>query len=164
MATKEPPASARNAPAQASGRRAAKPASSGSFLDDWLNKRRIGTPPPSISPAKTPLPPQPQPTAPAAANQFQPTQTPTQAAPAVQNISSNEIEQVEVSKIVAELKQQLDTPQAPAPETPEEPEEPKLKLRPKAKTEHTFDLKPGKDDTIFIDQDGSFRELDADKK
>ena len=81
-------------------------------------------------------------------------------APAAQNISSNELERAEVSKIAAELKQQLDTPQTPVPPKTEEPEEKLPKLRAKSKTEDTIDLKPGKDDTIFIDRDGSFHTAD----
>ena len=164
MATKEtaPTMPARGTRTSPQRSATAKPNPNASFLDEWLNKRRSGTPPPTISPAKTQLPAQPQAVPSASTNQFQPTATPTMPAPAAQNISSNEIEQAEVSKIAAELKQQLDTPAKPAEPTPE-PESTLPKLRPKAKTEHTFDLKPGKDDTIFIDQDGSFHLAEEEK-
>ena len=187
MATRKPsrPASA-NRGASAAGRpkAGAKPAASGSFLDNWLDKRKSGTPPPAAPPPNPNLPPaNTQPTiqpARSASNQyqappavaappapthqpFQPTNNPTQpAAQNSQNISSNEIEQVEVSKIAAELKQQLDTPKAP--EAPKAPEPPKIKLRAKSKTEATIDLRPGKDDTIFIDRDGSFHDAKDDPK
>ncbi|MDL2363418.1 MAG: ATP-binding protein [Patescibacteria group bacterium] len=162
------------------------PASGSSFLDDWLNKRRSGTTAPSVppyqpQPANSFAPaPQPAPLTPVqplsqpapietpkitlgqktritsdpdvpadtsnqrpAPQQFQPT-----AATVVQptngdtkNISSNELEQTEIDKIANELKQQLGTVK-PVVTTP--------------KTEHTSDLKPGEDDTIFIDRDGTF--------
>ena len=160
---------------------AKKPAGKGSFLDEWLDKRRTGAPQPSVGAAKSSLPPQqpqqplqaPQQAAPpvtaeppsAADTVFQPTANPTQAAPPVQNISSNELERNEVNQIAAELKQQLDTPaQAAQPKPPEavvEPELPKIKAKPK--TEHTFDLKPGEGDTIFIDRDGTFRTVSDDE-
>lgn len=160
----------------------AKPAASGSFLDNWLDKRKSGTPQPSAPPANPNLPPlNSQPTIQPARSgssqyqapptvtppaepprqPFQPTNNPTQPAEGkTQNISSNEIEKVEVNKIAAELKQQLDTPKVPeVPKPPKEPEPPKIKLRAKSKTEATIDLSPGKDDTIFIDRDGSFRDV-----
>ncbi len=58
-------------------------------------------------------------------------------------------------KIAAELKQQLDTPE---PDKPLQKAQPKLKKRPKPKTEDTMSLETGKDDTIFIDRDGTFHE------
>lgn len=65
-------------------------------------------------------------------------------APATKNISSDELAQNEVDKIAAELKQELN----------------RSKKAPVAvkKTEHVADLQSGKDDTIFIDRDGSFRQ------
>jgi hypothetical protein len=111
--------------------RSAAPTAGSSFLDDWLNKRRSA------------------PTAPAAPQSapVMPTQAPQPTSG--QNISSDELEQGEVDKIAAELKQEL----SPKPE-------PQKIL----KTEHTVDLQPGKDDTIFIDRDGSFRPADEAKK
>lgn len=58
------------------------------------------------------------------------------------NISSDEIEQTEVDKIAAELRHELD--------------DSKKSTQPQPNKTHNVELKPGKDDTIFIDQDGSF--------
>jgi hypothetical protein len=171
---------ASGAPAASARPTAMTPGTQPSFLDDWLNKRRPGAPapaaqaarpspqasPPTITrqpghtmlteppagqqvPGKQPLPPQPFSTAPA------PPQT---VKPSSQNISSDELEQSEVTRIAAELKQQLDTPELPKPPEPEP--EPKLK----AKTEDTIDLQSGQDDTIVIDRDGSFRSSKDAKK
>ena len=159
------------------------PAAGGSsFLDDWLNKRKTGAiapAAPAYAPAASPTQPlqaavpteQPkitvtpktmlknEPDAPepvvtagtpraATPTEVQAFQTgPPPAAPVVaggdtKNISSNEIEQSEVDKIAAELKQQLGAP--------------KNVTLGGTKTEHQADLKPGNDDTIFIDRDGSF--------
>jgi len=127
---------------------AAAPATSGSFLDDWLQKRRTASVGPARSAATAttaPVMTTPAPTpAPAAASGLQPV---GQLAGPTQNISSDELEQSEVDKIAAELKQQLD---------------PKPAEKTAAKTEATIELKAGKDDTIFIDQDGSFH-LNDDK-
>jgi hypothetical protein len=80
---------------------------------------------------------------------FQPAPMPAPVAPGgdTKNISSNEIEQSEVDKIAAELKQQLGGP--------------KNVTLGGEKTEHHAELKPGNDDTIFIDRDGSFHLNDA---
>jgi hypothetical protein len=137
----------------------AAPAGGSSFLDDWLNKRRAGQPQPSAAPyvpqtaaagapaappvtASTPLAPAPSP------------QNATQ--PATKNISSGELEQNEVDKIAAELKQELDKP-APKPVEIPKPAEP-------PKNSGHIELKPGKDDTIFIDNEGTFHLNDNDKK
>jgi hypothetical protein len=61
--------------------------------------------------------------------------------PLTQNISSDEIEQDEVNKIAAELKHELDK---------------KAETKPAPKTEATFELQSGKDDTIYIDREGNF--------
>lgn len=122
------------------------PASSASFLDDWLNKRRSVLP---SSPGSTSQPPATPAAADAALNP-NPVQTPPAAAEAAtttQNISSNEIEQSEVDKIAAELKDQLNAPKAPTAEKP-------------AKSEDELDLQPGKGDTIFIGRDGTFQQTD----
>ncbi len=151
---------------------AKKPAGKGSFLDEWLDKRRTGTPQPTVGAAKSQMAQQPasqpaqqpmQQQAPPQSAPFQPPVAPTQPAPATQNISSNELEQAEVSQIAAELKQQLDTPAQPQPAQQSEPVvQPTLpKLKAKPKTEASSDLKPGDGDTIFIDRDGSFRGLDS---
>lgn len=120
-----------------------------SFLDDWLSKRQsrsaltdpaagtsLAAPPAIQSPTVRPF----ETTAAAKAN---PQLTPSET----KNISSDEIEQSEVDKIAAELRQQLDSP-------------PKLSKSAKkfAKTEDTIDMSPGQDDTIFIDREGTFHE------
>ncbi len=91
-------------------------------------------------PGQTPQPApasEPAPTAPASSD---PQLTPSET----KNISSDEIEQTEVDKIAAELRQQFAAPSETA-------------KKPPAKTEHEFDLQPGQGDTIFIDQDGTFQ-------
>lgn len=151
----------------AAGAAAARPAAGGSFLDDWLNKRRAGSPAggapgtaPVAGPARSMAPatapqlssssaaataPSPQAVSSANTATIRPVGPP---ADATKNISSDELARNEVDKIAAELKQELNKPKqasgsaAPAPK----------------KTEHVADLSPGKDDTIFIDRDGSFHE------
>lgn len=83
---------------------------------------------------------------PPASSGSQPTLTDT-VPKATKNISSDEIEQTEVDKIAAELRQQLD-----APASAHQP------AKPLAKTEDTIDMSPGQDDTIFIDREGVFHE------
>ncbi len=153
------------------------PSSGSSFLDEWLNKRKSGTGAagavPTTGPTasassinrqqhgallqaqpvntpNTPLPPQPfrpppvqTPTNPG--NQLDPAQTNTK------NISSNELEQNEIDKIAAELKQELNSSKAPPNNLPI----PAPKI-----TEHDVDLQSGSSDTIFIDRDGSFRQAE----
>ncbi|MEK7600182.1 MAG: ATP-binding protein [Patescibacteria group bacterium] len=71
------------------------------------------------------------------------------------NISSNELEQSEVHQIAAQLKQDLDTPEAAV-----QPEEPVIK-----KTEHIADLESEEGDTIVIGRDGTFQQAaNKDKK
>jgi hypothetical protein len=120
------------------------PAQPGSFLDEWLAKRQTG---PAAAPTiqtqnnRTALSDQPPaaPT-PVADTTFQSNATPPPPPPEdTTNISSEELEQGEVDKIAAELKQELDN-------------------KPLTKTEHIADLRPGKDDTIFIDRDGAIRQ------
>jgi hypothetical protein len=89
----------------------------------------------------------PQPAQPAPRPAAQPDQK-------ARNISSHTLEEGEVHKIAAELKQQLDTPGS---DKPAEEALPKLKKRPKPKTEDSVSLEAGQDDTIFIDRDGTFR-------
>ncbi|HSX45904.1 MAG TPA: DUF87 domain-containing protein [Candidatus Saccharimonadia bacterium] len=144
------------------------PTGTGNFLDEWLDKRRSGAVSASpAAPASSPVPSSPWSAPAPAAPQAQsyqpppawPTATPTTPAPAqTQNISSNEIEQGEVDKIAAELKQEIVPPAeaqpapatapAPAPEPP--------------KTDHTVELhsdeaKSADEGDIFIDRDGTFR-------
>jgi hypothetical protein len=119
---------------------ALKPAATAqtSFLDDWLSKRQAG----SASTVPPPQPSQPFTAAPAP--------PPSSASPETNNISSNELEQAEVDKIAAELKQQLDTPDPP--------------VKKPSKTEHTMDLSPGQGDTIFIDREGQFQQTEQSRK
>ncbi|MDB5168652.1 MAG: hypothetical protein JWO41_8 [Candidatus Saccharibacteria bacterium] len=99
------------------GPQAPKPAQPGSFLDDWLNKRKQGLPTPSVQPAATALPPAPAP-APVVTQPAPFTPPPSVPLPdqnaAPKNISSDVIDASEVDKIAAELKQQLDADKAPA--------------------------------------------------
>lgn len=165
LETKSPAAAARSpyAPAgtavsnPAAGRPAGAAAAptakgGGSFLDNWLAKRRHRLPaapqtpasaavsaPSSASPTPTPVT---VPTVPA------PVAPPTPATPS-RNISSDEVAKKEVDQIAAELKQELDRS--------------KQKPAPAKKTEHHADLTPGKDDTIFIDRDGGFRQAGTEK-
>lgn len=119
---------------------ATQPARGGSFLDEWLNKRKAG-PSPASQPSPQPVPPAQTLSAPLA--------VPPAAAPPARNISSNELESDEVHDIAAELKEELNSPKsAAAPPSP-----------PPKKTEHHIDLQADTDDTIFIDRDGSFRQV-----
>lgn len=127
----------------------------GSFLDEWMTKRQAGT----VSPAPFTPPASVASAAPAGAGAPASISSspPAPAAPpaATQNISSNTLEQKEVDKIAAELKQQLDGP-APAAAPPSA-----TPVMPKAESssaEKTLDLNQGDDDTIFIDRDGSFHQ------
>jgi hypothetical protein len=175
-----PPASPRPAASTPSA------ASGGSFLDDWLNKQRSGAPSPN--PGYAPVPPAPapapvtvpaQPAASTAASPFitspppplsPPPQAASKPAPTAaettsHNISSNELERSEVHEIAAELKQRLDGPSSsvipapPAKAEPPAPESPKPAVV--KKTEHLVDLGVSEGDTIFIDRDGSFRQVKA---
>jgi hypothetical protein len=141
---------------------AARPAGAGgaSFLDDWLNKRKTApagaapgaptmgnahaTSSPLNSASATANPVSAPPTPTASTAKIQPVMPPVDTA---KNISSDELARGEVDKIAAELKQQLDKPK---------------KKTLQEKKEHVADLKPGKDDTIFIDRDGSFHDTKAD--
>jgi hypothetical protein len=157
----------------------------GSFLDDWLRKRQTrpsrpaaAPPAPSAAPApaaatspmitpdptRTPLTEPPstyQQPEPQAAQTFGPPPRPTKPARQVggkaKNISSDELDEGEVHKIAAELKQQLDTPEEPEPKLPPKP-------KPRPKTEATIHLEEGQDDTIVIDRDGTFHTREAEEK
>jgi hypothetical protein len=135
------------------------PKPQGSFLDEWLAKRpSVPQAPPPTAPQPqsfaAPPPPTPEPT-PQPIQAPEPTPTPTpysQASSGTQNISSGEIEQDEVHKIAAELKQQLDSSEAankPAPQPLA------------ANTDQHIDLKGQADDTIVIDRDGNFQLKDS---
>lgn len=136
----------------AAARPAAPPAAGGSFLDDWLNKRRSAVAAPAtgsnIGPAvaNTPVAASQAPQSPSASESVfrtAPAPTPTPAPPTSRNISSDTIDQKEVDKIAAELKSELESATSAD-------EEKKII----AKKEHTFELEEGKDDTIRIDRDG----------
>ncbi len=81
----------------------------------------------------------------------QPPAPQVQATQNTPNISSNEVAEGEVKQIANEIKKELD---APKPKTEPKPKPDKKPARPKSKKEAHFDLTPGKDDTIFIDQEG----------
>ena len=141
------------------------PAGGGSFLDEWLNKRRsrpmVQEPTAAAPPTQPAAPPAPA-VPPAPVEEPQPFHPPQPVIPpaiaepdTTKNISSNELEQGEVDQIAAELKQELqepkpDKPPANAPET-----KPAEKV-----TEHSMDLNTSDGDTIFIDRDGSFRQAE----
>jgi len=161
--------------ATAASRPAAPAASKGagsSFLDDWLTKRQGGAPAyapaaPNKQPSRAAAPQTPPPSAgvppPASPPATAPPATPAPASSgASQNISSNELERDEVHEIAAQLKHQLDSPPVhlgasyPIKATSGEPETAKETIK---KTEHVIDLKASEGDTIFIDRDGSFRQV-----
>jgi hypothetical protein len=106
------------------------------------NAHATSSPLNSASATANPVSAPPTPTASTA--KIQPVMPPVDTA---KNISSDELARGEVDKIAAELKQQLDKPK---------------KKTLQEKKEHVADLKPGKDDTIFIDRDGSFHDTKAD--
>ncbi len=140
-------------PAAAGAQPAAAPGPSGSFLDEWLAKRGTGAMPAAApratrTPAPSPVPSAAAPTATAPQATPKPTASPPKTG--TKNISSDELAQNEVDKIAAELKQELNHS--------------KKQAAPSAKKkEHVADLQPGKDDTIFIDRDGSFRQNESDQ-
>jgi hypothetical protein len=125
-------------------------AGTGSFLDEWLAKRQQKPAASAVQPAPTvpaaPTPPVPETTI-----------TPT----TTNNISSDEIEKEEVHKIAAELKQQLDTPEIKT--EPQKSKEGELKLPAKPKAVIKTDGKQ-KDDTIYIDREGTFYQADEKEK
>ena len=185
------PGSART-PVSGSAARPAAPAAPGTFLDEWLNKKNTpGAAQPAGAPAApaaapayqqpaqpTPQPVMQQPTVagqpaiqkhqsgyaaqPVAGAQPQPVVQPV--APQVQsqqnspNISSTEVAEGEVKQIANEIKKEMDAPKA------DKKSEDKKPTKPKAKKEVHFDLTPGQDDTIFIDQEGELHLTNEDKK
>lgn len=144
----------------AASRPAVAQPSNASFLDDWLNKRRA-TPAAVTSPSVTSLDSGPHATQQAV---YAPDYSTMQAkvpatfvpTPGVtpQNISSDTIDQSEVHRIAAELKQQLDTakPAAPSP-LPDRPTE--VPASPPSTPEASIV------DTIQIDRDGTFHQNDS---
>lgn len=195
------------------------PSSGSSFLDEWLNKRRSGTPTPSMAAVNAPRQPQaaapavvaapsaPQPVptqpapqiSPAASAATSPINAPTSPAlapapaaptadtsapaaapaafqPPARNISSDVIEQSEVDKIAAELKQQLESTKNEAPVADKYPEPVKDTSEPakapvtdvNAATEALVaaDKHPAmkEEDTIYIDDEGTLHIPQDDKK
>jgi hypothetical protein len=140
--------------------------SSGSFLDDWLHKRKAAGAAPAT--ATAPSAPASQPGQPSSPVQMPPgaplapttaeTATITPVTPptaSTKNISSDETARDEVDKIAAELKQELGDAKKSGKSGSAD-----SKIL-KEKKEHVAELKPGKDDTIFIDRDGSFHLNDS---
>jgi len=151
------------------------PAAPGSFLDEWLAKRKPVTnqapsvsqqvvntanPPqitqvksePIVSPKITPVTQPPN----QVVQQPEDSQSITaQEDTNTKNISSDDIDKVEVHEVASELKQMLDSPEYLAEE----------QIRKRGlKTEHTVNLndeKPDKDDTIYIDHDGTFKQANS---
>ena len=204
-----PPASAPQVPA---------PAGSGSFLDEWLSKRRNGTPQPTVGSTMAPPPPPPvaieppavpRPTfepaphvspaisshgaAPTSGSDIsadpefasiEPSESETtihmpkpKPAPAISqtdvepsqgtlNISSDTIVQNEVTKIADQLRQRLDTSKditnaAAADAQVDKEDELQLPTLPITSNVPKTSQQNTKDDTIFIDADGVFRQSDA---
>lgn len=138
-------------PAAPAAPAASAPPKQGSFLDEWMAKRQNLPAPPVSRPA-----PAPQVTA------LTPTAAPTPApAPpsgqdnnsGTKNISSDEIEQNEVHKIAAELKQQLDSPSDQADKDKKD----KIDEKADKPEPGQIDLNSQSDDTIAIDRDGNFQ-------
>lgn len=135
------------------------PSAPGSFLDEWLAKQKTAAPakasqasPTYTKPVQPAQKAQPAITKPQAVASPKPQAQPkaTNSAGGTKNISSDEIEKEDVREVAAELKTMLDSPEHIAEE--------KIRKMPK-KTEHVVNLnddKPSEDDTIFIDQEGTF--------
>ncbi len=135
---------------------ARQPAGPQSFLDEWLDKRQTGRQQSRSAYMQPPAAPSAAPSASAVPATPPPPKKAAQPSGAARNISSNELEENEVHKIAAELKQELDTP---APASVPGAKKP-------AKTEDTINLQSeGEEgDTIFIDREGSFHGGDELKK
>jgi hypothetical protein len=154
---------------QTPGSQPAPAAPSGSFLDDWLNKRNNTSSPNNRTAAPHAVNNNPEPASSIPSTPKAPNTMPRAAQPVIaqpiqkapqssfksttNNISSQEIDQGEVDKIAAEIKEEM-TPEAQTlpPPTPKP-------------TELTLDLHSDEDqsevgDTIFIDQEGSLSQPD----
>jgi hypothetical protein len=137
------------APQGSFGAPAVPPASKqGSFLDDWLAKRKQGAPTPSVQPSANALPPAPviatpQIIAPTAPQELVIPRDEPVGTTASKNISSDENEKSEIDKIAAELKQQLDAAKSQAASAP---------------AAHPVQ---NPEDTIIIDADGQFKIADT---
>ncbi len=173
------PARATATPTTGGSRRPSSPApaSSSSFLDEWLNKRKTVTPPrPSNGVAASESTEKPAPMVavpqPSAQPQTESKRAADQHGAETKNISSDEIEQREVNKIAAELKHQLGpvgTQPKNSPKQPPKPKEDKPKPDEPKPAKPAFsisDLQPKNsaasnlpkddaNDTIYIDQDGT---------
>jgi hypothetical protein len=139
------------------------PAGSGSFLDEWLAKRRAPSASPAMPAAATSsgLPPNPfqapsagAPAGPANPGSRPPATDSTQAAPTgsqtTANISSDELQKQEIDQIAEQLRQELKGPKPPgapiasAGNVPAPPQNPQSAGLP----EHP-------EDTIYIDREGN---------
>jgi hypothetical protein len=194
------PFAATASPFSAPAPSAAPASGGGSFLDEWLNKRKNGTPQPTVGPTVAPPPPPrpapvPVPAAPephvnraisghtsapantvpgtdaeldmedaadvpvvasAASTHFQESKAAPQPrvsdsgpVQGTNNISSDTLSKTEIDGIADQLRQRLDDAKL------EETAKP-LFLHAKAPTSEQ--QQPTKDDTIYIDADGSFRQ------
>ncbi|HEX5744400.1 MAG TPA: hypothetical protein VFX84_03040, partial [Candidatus Saccharimonadales bacterium] len=179
------PPKAGGAPAPAAPGGAARPGQ-GSFLDEWLHKRRRtrrAAPPAQPSPpsqaAQPPRAAPPQPAHPAIA--MDPTRAPLTAPPSYQQPHLNQpaapappsaqpapqpnqqkarnisSNELEEGEVHQIAAELKQQLDTPAQDKPPEEALPKLKKRPKPKTEDSVNLETGQDDTIFIDRDGTLR-------
>jgi hypothetical protein len=142
------------------------PTGTGSFLDEWLSKRKAPVAPqqPSTDPTSAPPLPSTGPavspfgSSPAAFGTSGMNAAPgasaqaTAASGGTANISSDELESTEVNKIAEELKGQLNI-------EPEQPELPKPTEAPKPVEPET---PTNPEDTIYIDREGNFKQTSQD--
>ena len=141
-------------PASGSVNTASRPApavpNNASFLDDWLSKRRTKPTPTNTGVTSLdPVPATPTPDILVMPHQPIATMPPSTAIPA-QNISSDKLDESEVHKIAAELKQQLDSVKPLVVDNPKPAESPIAQPVPE----------PVFEDTIHIDRDGTFHQND----
>lgn len=168
---------------------AAKPAGSGSFLDEWLHKRRGGKPATGRAPASAAAsvpsaqptiqkqpggqgPLQSEPPRPMSSQTQQPLQPPPQGQPVMLSHSSAQAApppSLQATQNISsnELAQgEVDEIAAELKQQLDSPQ-PEQQARdikpPVKKTEHSIDLQTSEDDTIFIDRDGSFRHNETGK-
>ncbi len=150
----------------------AAPSTTGSsFLDEWLAKRRNNVPPTS-SLAGQPgavraFGPPPVSTAGASsslqtplANPPKPSATLLQSVGGTKNISSDEVENREVSTIAEQLKNSLNVPLSPTTQTQSQPSDKRRAVQPPTGSAplHKTDYEEG--DTIYIDQEGNLHSTD----
>ncbi|HET9174502.1 MAG TPA: DUF87 domain-containing protein [Candidatus Saccharimonadales bacterium] len=167
------------APAASASPRSQAPTGTGSFLDEWLAKRRTAPTAPSMdSPGNNsgsglpnasaaPLQTSPAPSAtvppPAAPQSATPAIAATPYVNATANISSDELEKREVDRIAQELRQELNSTKqdAAGPARAIPPSEGHFPLNPV--TAAPTDT-PQTGDTIFIDRDGNLKVADQPKE